>query len=133
MDKRVKKATELVEKELFHFQARRFACSEDALLDLKILAKKWKYHSVKNHEIVKHQAFEGKGRPKKHQEPTKIEYQVIAELEANTQKINLEKAKEGHYVIGGNTDANELSDVEVVAAYKRVDARNGIPTTLRNF
>jgi len=74
---------------------------------------------VKNHEIVKHQTFEGKGRPKKHQEPTKIEYQVIAELEVNTQKINLEKAKEGHYVIGGNTDANELSDVEVVAAYKQ--------------
>ncbi len=83
------------------------------------MAKKWKYHTVKNHKIVEHPVFEGKGRPKKEQEPTKIEYQVIAEFEADTQKINLEKAKEGHYVIGGNTDAKELSDAEVIAAYKQ--------------
>lgn len=119
VDKRVKKAAELVEKQLFHFQARRFACTDDAVADLKILAKKWKYHSVKSYQIAQYQAFEGKGRPKKGQEPTKIEYQVIAELEADLNKINLEKAKEGHYVIGGNTDTNELSDAEVIAAYKQ--------------
>jgi len=119
VDKRVKKATELVEKQVFHFQARRFACADDALADLQIVAKKWKYHAVKSHEIVEHPIFEGKGRPKKDQEPTRIEYQVIAEFETNTQKINLEKAKEGHYVIGGNTDVNELSDAEVISAYKQ--------------
>ena len=37
-------------------------------------------------------------------------------METDTAKINLEKASEGHYVIGGNTNANELSDEEVVAA-----------------
>jgi hypothetical protein len=78
------------------------------------VAKKWKYHAIKSYEIVEHKVFEGKGRPKKDQEPTKTEYQVIAEFETDTQKINLEKAKEGHYVIGGNTDANELSDAEVI-------------------
>ena len=40
VDRRVKKATEIVEKQLFHFQARRFACAEDALNDLQLLAKK---------------------------------------------------------------------------------------------
>jgi transposase len=119
VDKRVKKATETVEKQLFHFQARRFACADDALTDLQIVTKKWKYHSVKSYQIVEHKVFEGKGRPKKDQEPTKIEYQVIAEMETDTHKINLEKASEGHYVIGGNTNANELSDEEVVAAYKQ--------------
>jgi transposase len=119
VDKRVKKAVNLVEKQVFHFQARRFACADDAVADLQILAKKWKYHSVKSYQIVKHQAFEGKGRPKKGQEPTKIEYQVIAEFETDLNKINLEKSKEGHYVIGGNTDAKELSDAEVIAAYKQ--------------
>ena len=119
VDKRVKKATEIVEKQVFHFQARRFACTDDALADLQIVAKKWKYHAIKSHQIVEHQTFEGKGRPKKNQEPTKTEYQVIAEFEADLNKINLEKAKEGHYVIGGNTDSNELGDAEVVAAYKQ--------------
>mgnify|MGYP000415019351 CR=1 FL=1 len=115
----MKKATEIVEKQVFHFQARRFACADDALADLQIVARKWKYHAVKSYQIVEHQAFEGKGRPKKDQEPTKTEYQVIAEFETDTQKIDLEKSKEGHYVIGGNTDSNELSDAEVVAAYKQ--------------
>lgn len=119
VDKRVKKAVDFVEKQVFHFQARRFACADDAVADLQILAKKWKYHSVKSYQIVEHQAFEGKGRPKKGQEPTKIEYQVIAEFETDLNKINLEKSKEGHYVIGGNTDAKELSDEEVIAAYKQ--------------
>jgi transposase len=119
VDKRVKKATELVEKQVFHFQARRFACADDALTDLQIVAKKWKYHAVKSYQIVEHPTFEGKGRPKKDQVPTKIEYQVIAEFETDTQKIELEKSKEGHYVIGGNTDSNELCDAEVVTAYKQ--------------
>jgi len=119
VDKRVKKATELVEKQVFHFQARRFACADDALADLQIMARKWKYHTVKSYQLVEHSAFEGKGRPKKDQEPIKTEYQVIAEFEADMQKINFEKAKEGHYVIGGNANSNELSDAEVVAAYKQ--------------
>ena len=89
VDKRVKKATETVEKQLFHFQARRFACADDALADLQIVTKKWKYHSVKSYEIFEHQAFEGKGRPKKDQVPTKIEYQVIAEMEADIQKMEV--------------------------------------------
>jgi hypothetical protein len=100
VDKRVTKAGELVEKQLFHFQARRFACAEDAVADLQILTKKWNYHCVKSYQLIEHKVFEGKGRPKKDQEPSKIEYQVIAELESNLTKINLEKAKEGHDVIG---------------------------------
>ena len=99
MDKRVKKAIETVEKQLFHFQARRFACAEDALAALQIATKKWKYHSVKSYQLIEHQGFEGKGRFKKDQAATKTEYQVIAEMAANTDKINLEKASEGHYVI----------------------------------
>ena len=48
---------------------------------------------------------------KKTKNPENFEYQVIAEFETDTQKINLEKAKEWCDVIGRNTDA------KVVAAY----------------
>ena len=57
------------------------------------------------------QTFEEKWRPKKAQNPDHGEYQVIAEFETDTQKLNLEKAKEWCDVIGRNTDA------KVVAAY----------------
>ena len=43
----------------------------------------------------------------------------MAESEPDVDKITLAKAKEGHYVIGGNTDPKELSDEEVVRAYKQ--------------
>jgi transposase len=118
VDKRVKKALELVEKQVFHLQAKRFACREDATREAQNLAKKWKYHGLKNSQIVEHLTYEGKGRPKKDQQPTKIEYQIIVETESDADKIAQEKAKEGHYIIGGNTDSKALSDAEVVAAYK---------------
>jgi len=79
VDKRVKKAAEAIEKQLFHLQAKRFACSEDASAEAKTLAKKWKYHGLKNYQIVELMGYEGKGRPKKDQKPTKVEYQVMAE------------------------------------------------------
>jgi hypothetical protein len=40
---------------------------------------------------------------KKTKNPENFEYQVIAEFETDTQKINLEKVKESHYVIVRNT------------------------------
>jgi transposase len=118
VDKRVKKAAQVLEKQLFHLQAQRFACREDTTAAAQALAKKWKYHNLKNCQIVEHLGYESKGRPKKDQNPTKIEYQVTAESEVDTDKITQEKSKEGHYIIGGNTDPKELSDAEVVAAYK---------------
>jgi len=69
------------------------------LLLYKSRLKNGNIHSVKSYQLIEHQGFEGKGRSKKDQAATKTEYQVIAEMAANTDKINLEKASEGHYVI----------------------------------
>lgn len=119
VDKRVKKANAVIEKQLFHFQAKRFACAEDAVAEVQVMAKKWKYHSLKSYQTIEHFSYESKGRPSKDQQPTKVEYQIVAEIEENADKIALEKSREGHYVIGSNTDEKELSDAEVVAAYKQ--------------
>ncbi len=118
VDKRVKKEAEAIEKQLFHLQAKRFACADDASAAAQDLAKKWKNHNIKNCQTVEHLCYEGKGRPKKDQEPTKTEYQVIADKEKDENKINKLKDKEAHYIIGSNTDPKELSDQEVVGAYK---------------
>ena len=118
VDKRVKKEAEAIEKQLFHLQAQRFSCAEDGSTAIQSLAKKWKYHTLKGFQIAEHLSYEGKGRPKKDQKPTKTDYQVIAGYEKDCTKINKLKDKEAHYIIGSNTDPKELTDQEVVTAYK---------------
>ncbi|MEI6334067.1 MAG: hypothetical protein WCS87_05865 [Methylococcaceae bacterium] len=50
--------------------------------------------------------------------PQKREYRIITDYEKDDAKIKQLKDKEAHYIIGGNTDPKELTDQEVVTAYK---------------
>ena len=118
VDKRIGKEEKAIEKQLFHLQAKRFNCAEDAMAAAECQAKKWKMHCLNSTQTVEHFSYEGKGRPKKDQQPTKISYQVIATSEQDADKVSRLKAKEAHYIIGGNTDPEELSDQEVVNVYK---------------
>ena len=118
VDKRVKKEAKLIEKQLFHLQAKRFKCLKDATIALEVQPKKWKSHHLKDYQIVEHFNFESKGRPKKGEKPTEISYQIIAQSEQDISKISQLKDKEGHYVIGSNIDTQQLDDQEVVAAYQ---------------
>ncbi|MDQ7005363.1 MAG: IS1634 family transposase [Ghiorsea sp.] len=118
VDKKVAKALITIEKQLFHLQAKRFNCAVDATEAVEEIAKKWKFHKLKDIEIIEYLSYEGKGRPKKYQAPTGIKYQAIAENEQDVNKIERTKMKEAHYIIGSNTDPKELSDQAVVLAYK---------------
>jgi transposase len=118
MDKKVKQETAAIDKQLFHLQAKRFSCPDDATEAAQTLAKKWKYHDLDGTEVIEYLGYEGKGRPKKGQEPTEIHYQVVGKPKPDAQKIEYLKAKKAHYIVGGNTEPTELSGQEVVEAYK---------------
>jgi transposase len=118
IDKKVSQEATAIRKQLFHLQAKRFHCPEDATEAAQVAAKKWKYHVLDNTETIEHRAYEGKGRPQKGQEPTAIQYQVVSQFKPDTQKIEYQKAKDAHYIVGGNTDPKQLSGQEVVNAYK---------------
>lgn len=119
VDKQETREAQKIEKQLFHVQAKRFSCKEDALAEAKLLAKKWKLHTLENTKTIEHLSYASKGRPAKDQKPTVIKYQLFAEMKADEEKINYKKAKEGCYVIGGNTDPEELNDQDVIEAYKK--------------
>lgn len=119
VEKKVSREAEKIEKQRFHLQAKRFSCSEDALAMTKLLAKKWKLHTLESSQIVEHLRYASKGRPAKDQKPRVTKYQVLAEIKADEEKINDQKSKEGCYIIGGNTASNELTGEEVVDAYKK--------------
>jgi transposase len=118
IDKQVEKEAKRIKKEFLHLQARRFTQVSDAQDAIKKLGELWKFHLIKCGEIIEHKKYKGKGRPKKGQKPESIEYQVIVTHDLNENKINQLKEKKAHYIIGGNTAPNELSDHEVIHAYK---------------
>jgi transposase len=121
VNKKVNREDAAIVKQLFHFQAERFNCAEDAMSAIKKAEKKWKFHELKDIETIEHFKYEGKGRPKKGQEPISCTYQIIATYEQNEAKIKKAKEKAAHYIIGTNIDSKELSDQEIVDAYKNQD------------
>lgn len=118
VDKKVTKEASAIEKQLFHLQAKRFNCAEDAIAAAETLARKWTLHHLKGTQMIEHLSYEGKGRSKKEQKPSITQYQVIGKNEQGFAKIEHLKAKNAHYIIGSNTDPKELSDQEVIHAYK---------------
>jgi len=76
-----------------HLQAKRFNCVEDASVAAKTWAEKGTFHRLKGIETVEHLGYEGKGRPKKDQKPTVIQYQIIAELNKTLLKLNVQRLK----------------------------------------
>jgi len=117
VEKPVNKEGEKIKQQLYHLQALRFNCEQDAQLAAQTLAKKWKFHQLKATEVAQHFKFEGKGRPKKGQQPTLIQYQIKVDYEQDQIKITHLKQKNAYYIIGSN--ATDLSSKEIVGAYKK--------------
>ena len=119
VDKQVKKEAKIIKKQLFHLQAKRHHHPDNATKMAQTLAKGWKFHTLNDYDMIEHKKYEGKGRPKKDQKPIAITYQIVANSQENKDTINQQKEKKGHYIIGGNTDPQELSHHEVIDAYKK--------------
>lgn len=97
---------------------KRFHTVEDAEKSLADLSKKAKLHSVKLQQIVEHKAYEGKGRPTANQKHS-IVFEVQGALEKNEIAIQNAVNQGSCYVLASTVPKNELSDVEIVKAYKR--------------
>jgi transposase len=108
---------EALSKELSKYSKKRFSCREDAEKGLLSLQKMAKLHSVKIAQIIDHKVYEKKGRPG-HDTKFSTEYQVIGTLVENQDAIE-ERVKQGScYIIGTTVPEKELSDQQVVEAYK---------------
>jgi len=105
-------------KQLFHLQAQRFCTPEAAHEALAALAKRWKYHQVASYHLTEHKRYAGKGRPTASTPLKAIEWQIQAQVLADDEAMERDKQVKACYVLGTNIDAREVSDTEVIAAYK---------------
>lgn len=118
LEKRVKKEQKVIEKQIFHLQAKRFDKESLAVKKLEQLAKKWKYHRIKETELKRHVCYAQKGRPTKDTPIKNIEWQIHAAFEINQDRLELEKNHNACFVLATSIPKEELNDEAVFWAYK---------------
>jgi transposase len=121
-DKSVSKAQkrefEAIQKQLFHLQAKRFESQQSAQAALAALSGAWRYHQVATTELIEHTRYAGTGRPSAKTPIKAIEWQIRADVCPDAEAIWRHKQHKGCFVLGTNIAAKDLSDEEVIAAYK---------------
>jgi transposase len=107
-----------IEKQLFHLQAKRFETPEAAHGALAALAKTWRYHQVETADVTAHKHYACKGRPTPSSALKTIAWQMHAQVRPDHEQIESRKQQSACFVLGTNIDGSQLSDPEVIRAYK---------------
>jgi transposase len=118
VSKAQKRELATVQKQLFHLQAKRFETQESAQVALSTLAGAWHYHQVATTELTAHKRYAGKGRPSAQTAVQTTLWQIRAEVCPDAEAIHRQTQHKGCFVLGTNIEASDLSDAEVIAAYK---------------
>jgi transposase len=127
-----KRELEAIEKQLFHLQAKRFESQQSAQAALAALSKSWRYHQVASTELIDHKRYGGKGRPSAKSPIKAIEWQLQATVRPDAETMRRSQQHKGCFVLGTNIETDDLSDEEVIAAYKaqsQVEAAFGFSKT----
>lgn len=116
LEKNIKKESTKIEKAVWHFGNTDYKCKEDGLHALENMAKKWKYHRVKEYNIIEVKRFNTRGRPKKNASETRIFYRMKAIVEDDIGKMEKAKEKLGKFIIATNDQA--LNGNDALQEYK---------------
>lgn len=120
LEKKIRKEKEQVEKTVGHFAHKEFHNEVDAQNAAQELEKKWKYHRIGATEVVtgRKKKDGGRGRPKK-DEPTLTLYRINVTFVEAKSAIEKETLRKGKFIVATNLlDREDLSDEEVLTAYK---------------
>lgn len=109
---------EATEKQLFHLQARRFETSQAATAALAAVAKRWTYHQVDAYTLREHKRYGRTGRPTPASPIKAIEWQIQGHVRPDVDGIERRKQFQACFVLGTNIDERQVSDAEVIRAYK---------------
>lgn len=118
-EKKLSKLDESLKKEAWHLSCQDYACKEDAEKTLKDFGKKLKYHTVE-FNIKETQHYNGKGRPKKGQQPKEIKYKVEATVQRDQESIDQQLLRKGRFVLATNdVESQLLTPNEMLSNYKK--------------
>jgi len=107
------------ERKCWHLGARRFACAADARAALERELKGKPTWLEIHHDVLAHARHVGKGRPRKEASPTTYQWQIVATVTVNQQRVHEEALRKACFIVGTNElESEALSDQELVTAYK---------------
>jgi transposase len=119
LQRQVSKAQASWEQKCWHLSKRRFACEIDAqaALEREVKGKPaWLEIEV---ELVAHPQYAGKGRPRKDASPTSHQWQIVATVRINQERVEQEALRKACWIVGTNVlDPATLSDQQLVTTYK---------------
>jgi transposase len=118
VSKAQKRERESIEKQLFHLQAQHFESPQRAQAALATRCGTWRYHQVAATELIEHKRYAGKGRPSAKTPIKAIAWQIRAQVGPDSEAIHRQQHHKGCFVLGTNIEARDLSDEEVITAYK---------------
>ena len=107
-----------IEKQLFHLQAQRFTTPQQAQQALDAVAQTWTYHRVQASPLTAHTKYAQPGRPTPNTPIEKTRWQIHAQVEPDTEKIQKKQQHKACFVLASNIADTQLSDTEVLAGYK---------------
>ena len=109
---------EAIEKQLFHLQAQRFETPEAAQAALVALETAWRYHQGETSSLIAHNHYACKGRPTPTTPIKSMDWQIQAQVRPDHEKMERRTHHKACFVVGTNIEVSQLSDLEVMAAYK---------------
>jgi len=115
-EKSIKKEETKIEKQLWHLGNEEFDCESDAVKELEKVQKKWKYHRMSGYDIIEKKRTGKRGRPKKGSEKVRIKYQLKAQFEKDTGRIDLERKRKGKFILA--TNSFEIEPDDILKEYK---------------
>jgi transposase len=109
---------EAIDKQFLHLQAQRFETPQAATAVLAGLAQPWRYHQVDAYNLVEHKRYACKGRPTSTTPLKAVEWHILGLVQPDEGQLASLKQSQACFVLGTNIDASQLSDLEVMQAYK---------------
>jgi transposase len=106
-------------------QAKRFETPGQAQQALSGLANTWRYHQVESDELLEHKRSAQKGRPATATPLKAIEWQMQAWVRPDAERIEEAKHHKACFVLGTNIETAQLSDANVITAYKAQSQAEG--------
>ena len=109
---------EAIAKQLFHLPAKRFETPQAAQAALDTLVPAWTYHQVETYRLIDHKRSTCKGCPTPTTPIHVIAWQIQAQVRPDDEQLGQQKQRKACVVVGTTIDASQLSDAEVIRAYK---------------
>src|SRR5882724_6133943 len=85
---------------------------------LAALEKSWRYHQVKTADLIAHKRYASKGRPTATTPMKATAWQMQAHVRLDSEQMWHRTQHTACFVLGTNIAASQLSDPEIMAAYK---------------